>query len=543
LRDTLNYLQNLGINAIEVMPFNEFEGNNSWGYNPDYYFAPDKYYGPKNTLLRFVDSCHSRGISVIMDMVLNHTTNQSPFAQLYWNAATNLPAANNPWLNVTAPHPFSVFNDFNHESLATRYLFSRVVEHWLTLYKLDGFRFDLSKGFTQFNSGTNVALWGQYDSSRVAIWKRYYDSCQLKSPGSYVILEHFADNSEEIDLSNYGMLLWGNEAYNYGQASMGIPTDWNFEWGIYTVRNWSQPNLVTYMESHDEERIMYKNENFGSSASAYDIKDLNTGLKRVEQNAAFLFTIPGPKLFWQFGEQGYDYTINYCENGTVSNNCRLDKKPIRWDYLQNIQRKRLVDIFSALIKLRSHPLYKDVFLSNQITRNLSSAFKWLQVNTDSSKICVIGNFDVVPVTGTVTFQTAGTWYDYLNGSTFNATGTPQTLPLQPGEYHVYLNRNVVNTVTTAVNPVISSENILLVKLIPNPVHSATIIKIDVPESGNVTMDLLNNLGQTVQKVYSGFLSKGEHQVEFRPNGRYPAGGYFLKINTRSGIRTERMIIE
>ena len=49
-----------------------------------------------------------------------------------------------------------------------------------------------------------------YHADRVAIWKRYYDTMQLKSPGSYCILEHFADNDEEIELSNYGMMLWGN---------------------------------------------------------------------------------------------------------------------------------------------------------------------------------------------------------------------------------------------------------------------------------------------------------------------------------------------
>ena len=80
LRDTLNYLQRLGVNAIELMPFNEFEGNESWGYNPSFYFAPDKYYGTKNELKRFIDECHRRGIAVIMDMVLNHSCGQSPMA-------------------------------------------------------------------------------------------------------------------------------------------------------------------------------------------------------------------------------------------------------------------------------------------------------------------------------------------------------------------------------------------------------------------------------------------------------------------------------
>ena len=542
LRDTLNYLQNLGINAIEVMPFNEFEGNNSWGYNPDFYFAPDKYYGPASTLKEFIDTCHKRGIAVIMDIALNHATGLSPLAQLYWNSAANQPAANNPWFNVTATHPFSVFNDFNHESLATRYFFSRVVEHWLQNYKMDGFRFDLSKGFTQFNSGSDVALWSQYDASRVAIWKRYYDTLQLKSPGSYVILEHFADNTEETELSNYGMLLWGNLAYNYQQAAMGYNTDWDFSWGIHTVRNWPNPNLMTYMESHDEERIMYKNIQFGNSFGSYNIKDTSTALKRVEQNAAFLFTIPGPKMFWQFGELGYDYSINTCTNGTVNTNCRLDPKPIRWDYFQQTRRKRLYDIFAALIKLRFHPLYKDVFISNQITRSLNGPFKWLQVVTDTSKLLVVGNFDVATQTGTVTFPQAGTWWDYLNGNTINATGSAQIFTLQPGEYHVYLNRNVVNTVVTALPNFAQRENSLNIQLNPNPVKNNGIMEVNIAETGNVEIELLSITGQKISTVYNGFKVKGIHQIEFRR----PAaanGIYLLQVKTTTASATTKIILQ
>jgi len=196
LRDTISYFKRLGVNALKVMPFNEFDGNESWGYNPCYFLAPDKFYGTKNRLKEFIDTCHANGMAVIMDIALNHTTGANPLAALYWNSALNQPAANNPWLNETARHPFNVFNDFNHESLRTRYFTSRVIEHWLKEYKLDGFRWDLSKGFTQVNSGSNVGAWSSYDASRVAIWKRYYDTCQLKSPGSYVILEHFADKSD-----------------------------------------------------------------------------------------------------------------------------------------------------------------------------------------------------------------------------------------------------------------------------------------------------------------------------------------------------------
>lgn len=552
LRDTLNYLKNLGVNAIEIMPFNEFEGNNSWGYNPDFYFAPDKYYGPKNTLKEFIDSCHAKGIAVVMDIALNHATGLCPLAALYWNSATNQPAANNPWFNVTARHPFNVFNDFNHESLPTRYFFSRVVEHWLTEYKLDGFRFDLSKGFTQVNSCTTpgcnsnaeINAWNAYDASRVAIWKRYYDSLQLKSPGSYAILEHFADNAEEKELSNYGMLFWGNSNYNFSEAAMGWLTNSNFEWGIFKVRTWTQPHLITYMESHDEERLMYKNLQFGNSSGNYNTKDLYTALRRMEMCASFLMSIPGPKMIWQFGELGYDYSINHCTNGTVNPNCRLDPKPIRWDYLQNISRKRLYDIYSALLKLRFHPLYKAGFLTDRVAHNLAGGFKWLQVSTDTSNLCIVGNFDVTTQTGQVTFQNAGTWYDYLNGNTFTASGAAQSITLQPGEFHLYLNRNVTNVVTTPVSNVNNPASTFRVNVYPNPLTENGILEIENDETGAASIHWFNEAGQKIKEQSLGVLVKGVHKIRLPKEEQniFSPGIYLLRIAVKNSVQTKKIVL-
>ncbi len=85
LKDTLNYLKKLGVNAIEVMPFNNFEGASSWGYNPNFYFAPDKVYGTATALKQFIDACHQNGMAVIMDMVLNHSFGSSPMVQMYFD--------------------------------------------------------------------------------------------------------------------------------------------------------------------------------------------------------------------------------------------------------------------------------------------------------------------------------------------------------------------------------------------------------------------------------------------------------------------------
>lgn len=544
VRDSLGYLKNLGINAIEIMPLNEFEGNNSWGYNPDFYFAPDKYYGTKNALKQFIDSCHNRGIAVIMDIALNHSFGSSPMVQLYWDAANNRPAANNPWFNPVPKHAYNVGYDMNHESADTKYYVSRIMEHWTQQYKVDGFRFDLSKGFTQKqtcdNNGNNcdVSGWGALDASRITIWKAYYDSLQLKSSGAYAILEHFADNTEEKALSDYGMMLWGNMAYNYQQAGMGYATGWDFSGGIHSVRGWTNPYLVTYQESHDEERIVYKNINYGNVSGSYNIKDTTTALKRAELNAAFLFTIPGPKMFWQFGELGYDYSINTCTNLSVNDSCRLTPKPIRWDYLNDARRKSIYNTYSKLIQLRFHPWYKDVFVSGSITQNLSGSVKYLLIRSasDTSDVVVVGNFDVTTQTGTVTFPTASTWYDYLNNTTFATTGAAQNLSLQPGEFHVYTNRNTSNNTATPVLNVPWTGNTLDAKAYPNPVTSDYVLEVKLPQSSIVSVMLYNDAGQYISTVHNGFVSQGVHDINLhKPNAT--KGIYFLKINTATSTKT------
>ena len=546
LRDTLTYLKRLGINTIQLMPFNEFEGNNSWGYNPSFYFAPDKMYGTENALKAMIDSCHKMNIAVVMDIALNHSFGQSPMVQMYWDAANNIPAANSPWFNQYATHPYNVGYDFNHESLETKNFVDRVIEHWLTKYKIDGFRWDLSKGFTQTNNPNDVNAWGNYDASRIAIWKRIYDKMQTISPDSYCILEHFATNSEETELSNYGMLFWGNLNYNFNQATMGFATDWNFQWGIHTARSWSNPFLQTYQESHDEERLMYKNIQYGNSSGSYSVKDLNTALKRNEMAAAFWATIPGPKMLWQFGEVGYDYSINYCTDGTVNNNCRLDPKPIRWDYYQNTNRRALYDVYSKMLRLKITPAYFNTFTTNNITYNLGSGFKSIILTEAALKVVVIGNFDVTPQTGTITFPSAGTWYSYLTGTTRTATGSAENITLQPGEYYVYTDKNASNSVVTSNNTLLNNSGSIKIKIYPNPINNAATIDSYLDESGQVFISLIDISGKKIANVFSGFKTKGNHLFNINSNTKYlnnlSNGLYFIEFILNRKRRIEKILI-
>ena len=421
----LDYLVSMGINAIELMPVNEFEGNLSWGYNPSFYFAPDKYYGTKTALQNFIDECHGKGIAVIMDMVLNHSFGQSPMVQLYFDGTK--PTSNSPWFNVDPKHPFNVGYDFNHESAATKYFSKNVMKFWMQQYKIDGFRFDLSKGFTQKTS-TDDAGFRLYDAGRVAIWKEYNNFIKsIDANNFYVILEHFAEESEEKVLADEGMMLWNNLNYNMNEATMGWLGSSDFSWGFYAKHGFSKSDaLITYGESHDEERLNYKNISFGNMSGSYLIKgNLPTSLKREEMAAAFLFSIPGPKMVWQFGELGYDISIDY--------NGRTGEKPIKWEYFSDVNRKILYDSYSKFIKLKKN---NSIFNATNSSYNLAGGVKYIKLTEGTNTVIVVGNFDVINQTANIDFGSSGTWFDAV-GNPINLLLNTYSATLDPGEYHIF----------------------------------------------------------------------------------------------------------
>jgi 1,4-alpha-glucan branching enzyme len=427
IEDTLNYLQNLGVTAIELMPVMEFEGNDSWGYNASYFMALDKAYGTPNAFKKLIDACHQRGIAVILDIVVNHAFGQSSLAQMWYNG--DKPANNNPYFNVTPKHDFNVGNDFNHENNCTVTYFEAVLTHWLTEFKVDGFRFDLSKGLTQKNTLGNLNEWAKYDESRIKILQNYADTCWAINPSAILILEHFAENKEEKALAEYGFYLWGNMNSPYNEATMGYNNSGKSDlaWAYYGQHGWANPNLVTYMESHDEERLMYKNLQYGAISGNYSAKEIGTALARMEAAASLFMAIPGPKMIWQFGELGYDYSIEY--------DCKLCPKPVKWDYFAEPKRNRLYQVFAALNHLRqTEPAFSP---EATVQQSVSGALKRINLNHASMDVVVIGNFDIKVGNIVPNFNQTGIWYDYFTGTTINVTDLTATITLNPGEYHIY----------------------------------------------------------------------------------------------------------
>lgn len=531
----LDYLQNLGINAIQLLPVNEFDGNISWGYNPSFHMALDKYYGTRNAFKNFVDQCHARGIAVIVDVVYNHATGQNPYYRMWNNCNgcyTGQATAQNPFFNVNDPNTaFQFFNDVNHESAATQAYLDRMNAFWLEEYNLDGYRFDFTKGFTNV-----VGDGGAYDASRIAILNRMYDEIRAVDPNAYVILEHFAPNSEETELINHrasadpnepGMLVWSNHNFTYNQATMGYNNS-DFSWISYQNRGWSTPSSVGYMESHDEERLMYKNLAFGNSSGNYNITDLNTAIDRQKAAGAFYFTIPGPKMIWQFGELGYEFSINLCENGTINEDCRTAPKPIAFNlgYHNNTERLALYNSWRRLINLKNEePIFKTTNFTLQVSDDVQKKIYLVDDNASGNEIkyvIVIGNFGVNSITTQPFFQETGTWYNMLDNTPFEVTNTAMTISLQPGEFRIFANElSVLETQNHTFEKIL---------LYPNPSKNQIFFNTVID-----TIKIFDVNGKLVHKS-NDYIPGKELNIETLATGMY-----FIKITQKNTSQTLKLI--
>ncbi len=522
----LDYIENLGVNAVQLMPVQEFDGNNSWGYNPNHWFALDKYYGTREEYKAFIDECHSRGLAVIIDVVYNHATGSHPWAKMWWSGSAT--AENNPFFNVLPTHPYNVYHDMNHENAMVKEHVKRSLEYLLTEYDVDGFRFDLTKGFTQKQTDPDVAAWGRYDQSRVDILKGYADHIWSVNDNAVVIFEHLSDWDEEKVLAEYGMQLWRNVNHEYRSAVGG--GSGNFS-NMYSTSPFG--GFVGYMESHDEERLCYgatsstasvtwgicgtltswgsspdismtadgpffvaKNVtfaaddmfkirgnstwddafNYGAStkgyklpldkeyqltvgsgsqdmavpaAGSYDVyfcpdvrtiwlmtvgkrpaepsvtpgeteDALTVAMRRAGASAAFFLTVPGPKMIWQFGEIGYDYTIEH--------NGRTGEKPVVTDeYMAVPARKALYDTYAVLLKFRrENPRFFDQDAEFEWTP--AGTLKKITCSVDGKTFHVVGNFGKSSASYAVP---AGSWTDYINGGAVSGNIT-----LKQGEFRL-----------------------------------------------------------------------------------------------------------
>jgi len=551
LINKITYLKNLNINAIELMPIMEFDGNVSWGYNTSFHYALDKAYGTPEKFKEFVDLCHQNGIAVILDVAFNHATGRSPLVRL-WNIDPDGDgygdvAANNPYFNQVAKHSYSVFNDFNHTSAATKYYVERCLQQWLTEYRIDGFRWDLTKGFTQNCTANDENCTNAYQQDRVDILKYYADKQWGIDPNSYMIFEHLGTDAEEQQWANYriaegkGVLMWNKQTDPYNQNTMGYKENSSYDRMNHTLHGFTNMSAVGYGESHDEERLMFKNLAYGAANGSYDVKNLNTALERMKTFGATFFTIPGPKMIWQFGELGYEFSINRCTDGTINNNCRTDEKPVAFTlgYDNNANRKAVYNTWAQIINIRnSNPVFKSKTytiesnnLSNDPNGLITRIYVYDNLLTAGVKnIVVLANYNTSVQNVVPYFPYTGAWQNLMDNTVSNITSTTAPITLQPGEFRIF--GNYTGSLST-------DENVahrLSLQVADNPVKNgqARLVYYKAKNAGIVIYDMSG------KKMDSFKLNQENGTYEFR--AAYPAGTYLVHLKADNGTAIQKMII-
>lgn len=529
LIDRMDYFKGLHINAIELMPVMEFEGNESWGYNTSYHLAIDKRYGPPAKLKEFIDLCHQNGIAVILDVALNHVFGRSAIERM-WMLDTNNDgwsngvSAENPYANQSAMHSYSVGTDLNHQSALTQYYVNRTQKQWITEYKIDGFRWDLTKGFTQkcpyINTGnatndgnTQQSCTNATQSDRVALLKTYVDYSWSLDPNHYAIFEHLGGSAEEQQWANYriaegkGVMMWSEQFSPYTQLIEGNGGNKNLNGMLNTSKGFTGRRVLGYPESHDKDRLMYQARTYGASA---EIKSLSGALKRMASIAAISTTIPGPKMIWQFAELGWDSSIYTCSDGTVNDessaktgDCKLVTKHVnQWtqNWMEVPERKALYDTHARINELK----IKEPVFNGAVTINSGTFTPSIYISDNSitdpntiKNVVILSNFSTTSQNITGNFPYVGTWYNLMDDTPLEVVATTDKITIESGGFRMYGNKPSSLSTT-------KYDDLKKVSLYPNP--SKNYFKIN---SNTKTVQVFSITGQLVKSF-----DKKSNEYEF-----------------------------
>ena len=488
LINRIDYFKNLKINAIQLMPVMEFEGNMSWGYNTVFHMAADKRYGSPAKLKEFVDLCHQNGIAVILDIALNHVFGRSPLERIWmldtdndgWantNANGERTTSENPYINLTPRHSYNVGSDINHfrttgpgGDVITPFV-AQTIKTWIQDYKIDGFRWDLTKGFTNSCSSGDEGCTNSYLADRVAKLKQYADIQWTYDPNFLVIFEHLGTGgsaTEETEWANYlrsgdtkGIMQWRKMTDPYANLLKGNYAD------LSAVADATTNRFIGYAESHDEERVGYKAFNEAGQTQG----NLAKILQRFPAMGSVFLLVPGPKMIWHFAELGNTASLWTCNNGVVSYSapdCKLDTKPqLQWvnNWMGDAARLNVYTNWAKMIDLKKT---EAVFENGQFGWNLSATGSprldvWTSTTQTAalSYVFVRTNFSDNTLNTSAGFPFTGTWYNLMDNSNVNVTDTGMNISIETGGFRVYGNQPATLN-TTNFNAIAN------LNLYPNP---------------------------------------------------------------------------
>jgi 1,4-alpha-glucan branching enzyme len=380
--EKLDYLCDLGINAIELMPVKEYPGDYSWGYNPRYFFATESSYGSTADLKRLIDECHARGIRVIMDGIYNHSEASSPLTQIdhdYWYHHSPRDPDNN-W----GPEFNYEFYDENHQTYPARRFIGDTVRFWIQEYHIDGIRYDAARQIANYD----FMGWIVEETKKVAGPKPFYN-----------IAEHIPETPTITGLEGPMDGCWHDSFYHCALKHIsGDGIDFEELKSVLDCKRQGFPgatNAVNYLTNHDHNRLMVE-------LGDREIFDAEA-FKRAKLGAVLLMTAVGVPLMWM-GQEFGEY------KGKTPEPAKID-----WTLLKNNLNQELFEYYKGLIALRKtdRSLYTeniDFFHENPDAKVLAYC-RW---NDEGSRVVVVANFSDSFLAGyqVPNFPADGTWHEW-----------------------------------------------------------------------------------------------------------------------------------
>lgn len=353
--EKLDYLKDLGVNCLELMPVSNVLSTIDWGYLPVGYFGVDERFGKRRDMQRLVDAAHQRGIAVILDSVYGHTSDIFTYSYVY----KKLKFSENPFMGSFSKDYFGESTDYNREF--TRNFFFTVNNHWLDCYHVDGFRYDCVPNFWDGPTGNGYAnlTYSTYqlvksNADSDSHWKRFKN-------GDYINLIQCAEQlegPEEIIEKTYSNCTWQNETLGAAKAvangNFDHITSLGYRFGLLSYPEETNINndrliktALQYIENHDHKRficnfkmIIKDNELLGEGSRDVWYK--------IQPYLMGLFTSKGIPLLWQGEEFGENYYVPDSGWGRV-----MLYRPVRWDYFYDDTGKEIIGLVRKLAAIRA----------------------------------------------------------------------------------------------------------------------------------------------------------------------------------------------
>lgn len=505
----LDYLKDLGINALEIMPIMEFPGSRSWGYNTEYFAAVEATYGTPEDFKRLVDEAHLRGIAIILDIVWNHMDGNGPLWRIQPDYSLN------PYFKTENDvRPNETIISFggrllDHFTEETQCFVNEVHRIWIEEYRIDGFRFDFTRGVGWTHAQPQFGILGWSTTLR-----------QLDST-AYQIAEHLpADpnliNTSDLDAgwhdSFHDRLL--NDIHKNPQPTM--PTferqvlglrEYNNNGALYNKRTAAVKATVTHDEqSFIQEMVQWKS------------VPLETALLRDLTYSTFTFTSLGIPMLWQAQEVGMQSGwLDTNGNGNWDEE-KLAYRPFDWSLLNTERGQRHLDVYKRLILLRKRnpALYRGnlfVLYRNSSLRLSAYGYRDEAVGGEGDEVMVVANLGSNERTiSNLIWMSTGTWQNVLDdGDTFVVTkDTLDSYTISGYTARVFEKQTTTSVADNEELP----RTFGLFQNYPNPFNPSTTIQYEIEQPGKVTLQLFDLLGRKIRILVNEFKQPGNYIVQW-----------------------------